>query len=202
MGAGECRIALKEWAVTVSALHRGDQILLLRKGGIREEGKTFRVLHREFLLYPTYEHQSQTLLKERYHQELQEVLSQRRDGTDVTFSHWARVEDVFELTEQEVVDRLSPHYIWTEDYAQKKLHWKPRYPLSIMLLRVHRLEKPTTLPYQAAYGGCTSWVDLAQDVPLGRLTPVLTQEEFGSKVAEVKGALELQEGQFVGEPKR
>ena len=52
-----CQVALKEWAVTVNALAEGAQILLLRKGGIHEEGKDFRVIHPEFLLYPTYEHQ-------------------------------------------------------------------------------------------------------------------------------------------------
>ena len=58
-----CQIALKEWAVTVQALARGEQILLLRKGGIHEEGKDFRVIHPEFLLYSTYEHQREDLLK-------------------------------------------------------------------------------------------------------------------------------------------
>ena len=58
-----CQVALKEWAVTVDALAQGTQILLLRKGGIHEEGKDFRVIHPEFLLYPTYEHQREDLLK-------------------------------------------------------------------------------------------------------------------------------------------
>ena len=58
-----CQIALKEWAVTVQALAQGRQVLLLRKGGIHEEGKDFRVVHPEFLLYPTYEHQREDLLK-------------------------------------------------------------------------------------------------------------------------------------------
>ena len=41
-----CRIALKEWAVAVKALDRGEQIMLLRKGGIREEGKDFVITER------------------------------------------------------------------------------------------------------------------------------------------------------------
>ena len=47
-----CQIALKEWAVTVQALAQGQQILLLRKGGIHESSQDFRVIHPEFLLYP------------------------------------------------------------------------------------------------------------------------------------------------------
>ena len=186
-----CQIALKEWAITVRALDRGEQILLLRKGGIREEGKDFRVLHHEFLLYPTFEHQKEELLKERYHQQLQQVLSQDEGGDTITFSHWGRVEEVIELTEQEKVDILFPHYIWTTDYAQKRLHWKPRHPLSIILLRLYRLEEPKTVPYLPGYGGCKSWVELSQGVPLGHLSPVLREQEFHSKVGEVKGALGL-----------
>ena len=49
-----CQLALKEWAITVKALADGDQIMMLRKGGIHEESKDFRVVHPEFLLYPTY----------------------------------------------------------------------------------------------------------------------------------------------------
>ena len=186
-----CRIALKEWAVTVRALDRGEQILLLRKGGIREEGRDFRVPYLDFLLYPTFEHQQVELLDERYHQELQQVISQAPGSDIITFSHWAKVEEIIELTEQEKVDALSPHHIWTQDYAQKRLHWKPRYPLSIMLLRLYRLEEPQTVPYLSGYGGCKSWVELSQDVPLTMLTPVLTEDDFRSKVGDVKGALGL-----------
>lgn len=55
--------ALKEWAVAVDALAEGKTILLLRKGGIKEEGNRFRVAYEEILLYPTYEHQQPNLLK-------------------------------------------------------------------------------------------------------------------------------------------
>ena len=59
-----CQLALKEWAITVKALADGDQIMMLRKGGIHEESKDFRVVHPEFLLYPTYLHQKEDLLKD------------------------------------------------------------------------------------------------------------------------------------------
>lgn len=49
-----CRVALKEWAVTPRALDQGEQVLLLRKGVIHEEGKEFRVVHPEFLIHPTH----------------------------------------------------------------------------------------------------------------------------------------------------
>ena len=189
-----CRLALKEWAVTVRALDLGEQIILLRKGGIREEGKDFRVVYPEFLLYPTFEHQKQELLKEGYHDGLQQVPSPAQPQQSITFSNWARVEETIELGEQDEVDSLYPHHIWTQDYALNRLHWKPRHPLSILLLRVYRLERPQSVDYLPAFGGCKSWVELSSDVPLGRLTPVLADDEFQRSVGEVKGALAVHVG--------
>ena len=37
--------AFKEWAVTVRALAEGEQLITLRKGGIREENKHFEIEH-------------------------------------------------------------------------------------------------------------------------------------------------------------
>src|ERR1700756_2875803 len=50
-------IAFKEWAVTVRALAEGEQLLTLRKGGIREPDKHFKLDYERFFLYPTFDHQ-------------------------------------------------------------------------------------------------------------------------------------------------
>jgi hypothetical protein len=184
-----CQIALKEWAVTVRALAEGQQILLLRKGGIHEEGKDFRVIHPEFLLYPTYEHQRQDLLKPEYQPALTQLLADSPLSHAITFSYWAKVEEVIEVEEQEEVDNLSPHYIWTNAYAQSRLHWKPMLPLSIMLLRVYQLEQPVSVPYLPEYGGCTSWVEIIPRIKLGALQLVLSDQEFQRRVDEIKGSL-------------
>ena len=147
-----CQVALKEWAVTVDALARGAQILLLRKGGIHEEGKDFRVIHPEFLLYPTYEHQREDLLKAERQPDLARLLSDSPRSESITFSHFAKVEELLEVEEQEKVDDLSSHHIWTDAYAQSRLHWKPMLPLSIMLLRVYHMEQPATAPFIPEYG--------------------------------------------------
>ena len=41
-------IAFKEWAVTVRALAEGEQLVTLRKGGIREENKHFELEYDRF----------------------------------------------------------------------------------------------------------------------------------------------------------
>src|SRR3954453_17197751 len=67
-------IALKEWAVTVRALAEGEQLVALRKGGIREEEKHFEVEHDQFFLYPTFDHQRNDLVRESHHPELRRAL--------------------------------------------------------------------------------------------------------------------------------
>ncbi len=189
MSSAACQVALKEWAVTVKALDEGEQVLLLRKGGVREDGKDFRVIYPEFLLYPTYEHQKEDLLKDGYLHHLQEVLAQAPKQDPIPLTHWAKVEEVIELSAQEEVDNLLPYHIWTQDYAQKRLHWKPLHPLSIMLLRVFRLREPRSVPYLPEYGGCKSWVQLSKQVPLGALEPVFTDEQFQVRADQIREAL-------------
>ncbi len=107
MLAVECPWSLKEWAVTIEALDRGEQILLVRKGGIRE--KEFKVEHEEFFLYPSFEHQKPELLKPQYQGELQQVLANwDRDTSKVPLTHWCQVTEVIEVMDPATVEALSP----------------------------------------------------------------------------------------------
>ena len=98
------------------------------------------------------------------------------------------------MDDQRQVDALAPHYIWTTDYAQSRLRWKPMLPLSALLLRVFRLSAPVTAPWQPEYGGCTSWVEVLSDIPLGRLEPALSDAEFRARAEAVRGSLGLVAG--------
>src|SRR5213593_1603576 len=69
-------IAFKEWAVTVRALAEGEQLVTLRKGGMRETGKHFRLEHDRFFLYPTFDHQRSDLVRESHQPELRRALEE------------------------------------------------------------------------------------------------------------------------------
>jgi len=186
-----CSVALKEWAVTINALGQGKQLLLMRKGGISEQGKDFRVIHPEFLLYPTYEHQQSDLLKTIHQYELQRTINDCTSPEIISFSHWARVEQVIDLTEQWKLKNLFPYHIWTSDYADKRFRWKPTRPLSILLLKVYKLEHPQNIPLLPRYGGCSSWVDLAEEVSLGTVTSVLPDDDFERSIDLICKALRV-----------
>src|SRR5947199_10702463 len=104
-------IALKEWAVAVEAIARGEQVVLVRKGGIREEAREFRIEHERFLLYPTYEHQREDLLQVPFRPELAAAPAGWSGPETVTLTTWAAVAGRFAVTEQEAVAWLAPYYV-------------------------------------------------------------------------------------------
>jgi hypothetical protein len=182
--------ALKEWAVVVHALAEGEQIVDLRKGGLREDGRHFDVPARRLWLYPTAEHQKPELLKAAYQHWL-DVADAAPVGGPITLSAWADITDVATITEPEQLAALDSKSIWTDDYAQSRLRWKKRDPLWVLVLRVHRLHEPVTVPWDDAYGGCTSWVDLAAlpDVENVASDPVLSDVAFEAKRKGIRDAL-------------
>jgi hypothetical protein len=183
------RIAFKEWAVTCRALAEGTQIVLVRKGGIREEGREFRVEEPRFLLYPTYEHQRADLLQPPYRADLDAVLAATPAAGTVRLDHWAEVTDVYETLEAAAVEALAPYFIWTTTYAEERLRWKPKKPLYVLLLRVYRLAAANEVPVQPSYLGCKSWVELADPVSLEGMVPVLDDAAYGARRAAIQAAL-------------
>lgn len=149
--------ALKEWAVVIQALTQGETILLLRKGGIREQG--FSLLHPQFWLYPTYEHQKPHLLKAAYAAQVKSVEPGWHPET-VQIRAWAEVTNRFEVESAAVIEALLPHHIWNAAFVTERLKWKPKLPLTALLLRVYLLPEPQIIPYLKPYGGCKSWIDL------------------------------------------
>ncbi|HEX2171795.1 MAG TPA: DUF1802 family protein [Dehalococcoidia bacterium] len=178
---------LKEWGVAVEALGQGHQIAIVRKGGIHE--KDFDVDRDGFWLYPTREHQRADLLQPPYRADLDAWLARPHNPGLVDIAYWARATDVFEIFEAEAVERLTAHYIWTNDYAQERLSWRPKRLLRIALLRVFARSEPARVPVRPEYGGCKSWIDLAEPVDLGDLRPVLTDAEYEAKARPVRDLL-------------
>jgi len=187
------KYALKEWAVTIKALDEGKQILLLRKGGIRE--KEFKLEHEEFILYPSYEHQKKELIKPEYLPDIRATWAPwggeapTEPLSSVTFTHLARVKDVIEITDRAKVEALSPYYIWTTEYAEKRHYWRPRKPLEVLLLHTFRLERPLIVPVSPYYAGCKSWVDMEEGIPLGSLAPVISADEFEARAQQIREVL-------------
>ena len=181
---------MKEWAVAVEALERGETVLVVRKGGIRE--KAFAVPKTRFLLFKSYEHQKEEQLKPLYH-DLLSSIPKRRDDGPVIFTSFAEVAAAHEVSEAEELEALDPYHIWTHEYAESRLKWRPKKPLTVLVLRTYLLSEPVELGYRAEYGGCKSWIEVAQDVPTANARPALDDGEFerlARPVLEVLSGLE------------
>lgn len=179
--------ALKEWAIAVDALAEGKTILLLRKGGIREQGGSFTLLHPQFWLYPTFEHQKPHLLKPAYVDRVQPVASGWHPAT-VAIQAWAEVTHAYSISEATAIEALLPFHIWTDAFVTERLKWKPRSPLSVLLLRVYRLGQAVQIPYRTEYGGCKSWIELP-DLAATMTSPAVAEMEYQQQVVAIQTAL-------------
>jgi hypothetical protein len=193
-------IAFKEWAVTVRALAEGEQLLTFRRGAPR--GQDLQLEYERFFLYPTFDHQRADLVRESHRPELARALEEGvwSDGepsaqamlrdADITqpdrvrIRAWAEVAAQFTITDRRAVDALSPFYVWSTDYAEKRLGWRRRQPLQVILLRTYRIPRPVTVKVREDYGAGLPWLELTRELPFEG-TPVLSDEEFERASEEI-----------------
>ncbi len=177
--------ALKEWAIACRAMERGETTLLLRKGGIREEGGAFHLEDREFFLMPTYDHQNEERLKPAYRAELKAMQAFPAPRETLTLSLYAAVESVVPLYDEAHLERIAEEYPWNDAFVKERFDFNPYSPLFLVLLRVYRLYAPVEIPLLPEYGGCKSWVTFAVPLSLEKAVPAISDEEFPQRRAKV-----------------
>ena len=174
----------------VDALGRGEQIVILRKGGISEGRGGFQVDHPEFLLFPTL-----------FHQQRQSVLPDAQQRYDAIAPHFPaveklRIEFLAKVAEWRRVDaladaeRLRGQHIWRDEVIADRFEWGRAKNIFAIAVRVLRLPRAIELPMAPSYGGCKSWIELERDVEVRGATPVLDDKAFAAKLAQFTGALE------------
>lgn len=179
--------ALKEWAVVCRALEDGRQSVLLRKGGILEYRQGFEVKHDRFLLLPTFEHQAREHLQPDYAARLDNVLKEQPpDGVNVMTSY-AEVREVREIHDASVLKKLEKYHVWNESYVNARMAYNPRKPMSVILVRVFKLDRPITVDTKQEWAGCRSWVPV--DLEAGGSRPAINDNMFAKISDEVMGAL-------------
>ena len=178
------RTAFKEWAVIVDLLGRGEQIVILRKGGLREGRGGFQVEHPEFLLFPTL-----------FHQQRESVLPAAQERFDVIapgfapaeilrIEYFARVAAWKRLESLAAADGLRGQHFWRDEVVAERFDWGKEKEIHALAVRVFRLEKAVEVPMLPAYGGCKSWVDLAEEIDITDAQTVLSNRDFERKLAQ------------------
>ena len=168
-------VGFKEWALVCEALGRGEQSILLRKGGIAEGREGFGFRHREFFLFPTFFHEQVVKVRTPEAQ----IPAARRGEIEIRY--YARLEAHRKITDWSEVAALEPVHILAESVVRERFEYKDA-GLHVALVRVFRLDPAWVLQDDPAFGGCRSWVNLP-DRPFGtRSEAVLSDEQF-AKVA-------------------
>ncbi len=179
------KTAFKEWAAICRALGRGEQIVILRKGGIVEPGGAFRVEHPQFLLFSTYLHQSPDNLIPSARHLLEEAQAEMPNAGEIVFRHYARVTDHFQIQSAEELPRLRGFHVWSDTVVAERFHrWQKS--LHVLLVRVYALPEPATVPQRDEYAGCKSWVDLDEDVSVAGAQPVVPDGAYSRRANDIR----------------
>jgi hypothetical protein len=177
-------VALKEWAVAVRALREGRQVLLLRKGGIREEVGEFEVAAREVLLFPTYLHEDEQreALQPCYRAWHNEETRRRPVGDVERIEVAARITDVIRIGDPDALYRLSSQHIYSDGFLKGRIENEPNKPLYVLFLRAYELTEPVEVPMELDYYGCKSWITLTQPIHTAEARPVISDRTYAERV--------------------
>lgn len=184
------RTAFKEWAAVCEALASGRQTILLRKGGIVEEGGAFKPSHSSFLLLPTYLHQSMDqLIPEAGPFFDRSLASAPKDG-GIAITHWAEVAFSIPVNDASSLARLRAEHLWADHViAERFMRWTKDL-VHLMALRVWSLPQTVARAPSSHYAGCKSWIELDEDVDVDGSIPVLDDMSFDGRMSQLRLAFE------------
>src|SRR6478672_1861174 len=111
-------VGFKEWALVCEALGRGEQVVLLRKGGIAEGREGFGFRHAEFFFFPTFFHEQ--LVKVRI---AGAEIPVAREG-EIEIRYFAKLEAQRHFTSWEQVAALESFHILDESVVRERFEYK------------------------------------------------------------------------------
>jgi len=177
------RTAFKEWAIVVDALGRGEQILILRKGGIHEGKGGFQVEHPRFWLFATLFHQQRESVVAAAQTRYDKIAASFPAADKVRIELLADVADWRRIESLEQIDALRGEHIWTDQVIAERFEWGREKNIFALAVRVFRMPQPIELPMLESYGGCKSWIELGEDISAKEAEPVLSDDAFADKLA-------------------
>jgi len=183
------KVAFKEWAVVVDALGQGDQIIILRKGGISEGRDGFQVEHQSFLMFPTLFHQQRESVLPPAQARFDRIAPHLPGPDTLRLEYYGELVAWERLDSQAAVERLRGQHIWRDEVIAERFDWGKSKNIYAMAVRVYRLPAPVELTMLPQFGGCKSWVELDRDIATTGATAVLNEEVFEQKLRLLRKSL-------------
>lgn len=158
--------ALKEWSSVIDALGSGEQVILVRKGGIADPA--FGVEAERFYLYPTYFHQGE---------------SDARPA--VTITHWCEVVRTWSVRDLEMLARLESFAAIPRETLEARYRFRPDQALNVIAVRTFALPRAATVKFRDEYAGCRSWLSVDDEIEIDGSRQVLDERQLLAKVDAV-----------------
>ncbi len=158
-------VAFKEWQVVCDALLKGEQSIILRKGGIAEGRAGFEWKQDRFLLFPTLFHEQSKLV--RPHADGSERTIEHAgadaDRPAIDFGLYVEAVSTGKLSDWSAICELEPFHIWNRETIRERFDWGDEPAISYAVVRVAALKEPWVLENRRSFGGCRSWINLPAD---------------------------------------
>src|SRR3954469_10497106 len=112
--------ALKEWKSVIDALGRGDQVVLIRKGGLADAN--FGVEADRFYLFPTNYHDAGGA-----------------EPAHVPITHWAEVVKTWQIRDAALLSSLASLTILDAEAIETRYRFRPDQAINVIAVRAQRL---------------------------------------------------------------
>jgi len=186
-----CTDVLKEWASVCASIAAGQTTVLLRKGGIAEKTKGFKLQSRRFALYPTAFHGAAELLQPRAASHA--AAAGVQPGDDAPLQLLAECTAAWQTDDPAVLAALAAMHPWAEGLLETRFQWKPEQPITVLELRALNLPAPGALLRGAPeHAGCRSWIALDERAGISAAPGAayaLDDAAFALRQADTRAAL-------------
>jgi hypothetical protein len=162
--------ALKEWASVIEALGRGEQVILLRKGGLADA--SFGIEADRFYLFPTNYHDAGGA-----------------EPSHVAITHWAEVVRTWQVTDGELLRRLEPLTVLDRETLETRYRFRPDQAINVIAVRAWRLPDAARIAMKPEYAGCRSWISIDDEIDITGSTTALTDADLQQGITEVDALL-------------
>lgn len=176
-------VGFKEWALVCEALGRGEQSIILRKGGIHEGEEGFQFLHREFHLFPTLFHEQLAKTK----LPANAIVPGEAPGS-IRIAYFAKAEWTARVRSWPVAQRLAPYHIWKDSVVEERFRYEDE-GLNLAFVRVLKISPLWTMRDAPEFGGCRSWVNLPAPPPDATAQPVLDEVAHRERSEAIRAVL-------------
>lgn len=172
MSISELSSLLKEKALIIHLLSKGDITLIIRKGGKDDPAGQLLNESDTFFLVPSYRHSDPAIFAKEFHRDIEKI-KLTPDKDTITISSFARIEKAIIIKDKSKLNSLYGWHGYSREEAERMFNYKESL-VYLYLLRIYNLKDPLILPKPEDYSGCKSLVPLDKNIAVSSYEPAVS----------------------------